>query len=156
MAFWGKMENTKRRRGPPRDTIPYICGRPAGLRVAGTLRHPCFAAPAATPYIYAYTTKRNLRPPLFLHSTPNTTRRRTLRSQKHSRDARGGGLAPSAANPEPRDLVPPSDTNRQVCAEYEQSQRCNSAQLQSLHEESPNRVQIEQLDGTKIADSPGH
>ena len=38
--------------------------------------------------------------------------RRSRRTEKHSNDTDGGGLAPSAANPELRDLVPRSEPYR--------------------------------------------
>ena len=88
--------------------------------------------------------------------TPKTTRQRTLYTQRHSRDAGGGGLAPSAANPEPWDLVPYSANDRTKADKVRQVQRCNSAQLENVHVESAYRVQIEQLEAAKIAESPGH
>ena len=53
--------------------------------------------------------------------------RRFRRTEKHSNDTDGGGLAPSAANPELRDLVPRSEPYRTTCAS------CRPANVKAAH-----------------------
>ena len=55
----------------------------------------------------------------------------------------GGGLEPSAANPDYWDLVPYSENNRSKRSRLPGSQRQSSAQLQFLRDESPQRALFE-------------
>ena len=106
-----------------------------------------------------YTTKRDLRPLTYFTTeaqNAQTTRQRTLYTQRHSRDAGGGGLAPSAANLEPWDLVPYPENVRTTLARSEQGHQHSCAKLQNLHAKSTYRAKIEQLQPAKIADRPGY
>ena len=75
---------------------------------------------------------------------------------RHTEKTGGGGLEPSAANPDYWDLVPYSENNSSKRARLPGGQRQSSAELQFLHDESPQRAQIEQLHAADIANRPGH
>ena len=75
---------------------------------------------------------------------------------RHTEKTGGGGLEPSAANPDYWDLVPYTENKRSKRAQLPGGRRSSYAQLNTLREESPQRAQIEQAEAAKIADSPGH
>ena len=75
-------------------------------------------------------------------------------TQTHTKQRDGGGLQPTAVNPDYWDLVPYSENNSSKRARLPGGQRQSSAELQFLHDESPQRAQIEQAEAAKIADSP--
>ena len=81
---------------------------------------------------------------------------RSLRTENHTEKTGGGGLEPSAANPDYWDQVPYSENIRALRARLPVGRQSSCAQLNTLREEPPQRAQIEQAEAAKIADSPGH
>ena len=78
---------------------------------------------------------------LYAHTAASRGARR--RYTAHSEKTGGGGLEPSAANPDYWDLVPYSENNRSKRSRLPASQRQSSAQLQFLRDESPQRALFE-------------
>ena len=77
-------------------------------------------------------------------------------TQTHTKQRDGGGLQSTAVNPDYWDLVPHSENNRSMRAQLPGGRRSSYAQLNILHEEPPQRAQIEQAEAVKIADSSAH
>ena len=91
-----------------------------------------------------------------MHTQNATVARRSRHTQNHTEKTGGGGLEPSAANPDYWDQVPYSETIRPMRARLPGGRRSSCAQLNILREEPPQRAQIEQAEAVKIADSPAH
>ena len=91
------------------------------------------------------------------NGTPQlTSGTRSRHTQKHTEKTGGGGLEPSAANPDYWDLVPHSENDRSMHAQLPASCRSSYAQHNILHEEPPQRAQIEQAEAATIADIQAH
>ena len=85
-----------------------------------------------------------------------TSGTRSRHTHKHTEKTCGGGLEPSAANPDYWDLVPHSEHDRSMGAKLPAGCRSSYAQLKTLHEEPPKRAHIEQAEAAMVADSPAH
>ena len=81
---------------------------------------------------------------------------RSRHTQNHTEKTGGGGLEPSAANPDYWDLVPHTENNRSMRAQLPGGRRSSYAQHKILHEEPPQRAQIEQAEASTIADIQAH
>ena len=85
-----------------------------------------------------------------------TSGTRSQHTQKHTEKTGGGGLEPSAANPDYWDPVPFTENYRSMSARLPGGHRSSCAQVKTSHEKATQRALIKQAQAATIADSPGH